>query len=143
MSNNGAPVRPATIAIQIICTTLGLAAIWSAFALSSQVLFGGLVVGSFLLMAAALLGSDHTSKPGASKRSRQFFKYLAVLATLPIIVLGLFGAVQSAVRGQWGEAIAYLLKLVLLALVLVVLANDTHPSVQRLLRRKGLSARES
>ena len=136
-------MRPSTTALQFFCVALGVAFFWLAFALSAEVLFGGLVVGSFMFMAAALLGVDHTSNPGASPRRRLYFKVLAALATTPVLCLGLYGTVQSAAHGQWAEAIAFLLKVVGLAIVLAALALDTHPVVRRLLRRQGISTPES
>ena len=136
-------MKSPTAALQFVCVALGVAFFWSAFALSAEVLFGGLLIGSFMFMAAALLGADHTSNPGASPRRHLFFKALAVLATAPVLCLGLYGAVQSAARGQWAEAIAFLLKVVGLASVLGALVLDTHPVVRRLLRRQGISTPES
>ena len=136
-------MRPSTAALQFICVALGVAFFWSAFALSAEVLFGGLLIGSFMFMAGALLGADHASNPGASGRRRLFFKTLAVLATVPVPCVGLYGAIQSADRGQWAEAIAFLLKLAVLAIVLAALVLDSHPIVRRLLRRRGISTPES
>ncbi len=56
-------MRTSTKFIQLVCVLLGVAFTWATFVLSNQVLFGGLLMGSFMFMAAALLGADHPESP--------------------------------------------------------------------------------
>ena len=100
---------------------------------------GGVIVGGVFLMAAAFLGADHLANPDAARRHRRAYKVLAVLATLPFFGYGLYGTLQSAVRGQWPEALAFTLKLALLGCVFALFMFDQHPRVQRFSRQLGIS----
>lgn len=109
---------------QLTCVSLGVAFFWSAFALSTEVLFGGLVIGSLMFASAALLGADHTASQGATGYRRRFFKLLALGATIPVLACGAVGVVQSAAKGRWVEAMVSVLELGVLAVALAALCSQ-------------------
>jgi len=129
---------PTTIALQVACVVLGAIFTWLAFALSTKVLFGGLVIGSMMFMCAALLGADHTSNPEASFPRRRIFKILAILSSLPVLCLGFYQIVQFVSQGLLGDALSTGLTLISMIAVLIALAFDSNPTVQRILRRVGV-----
>lgn len=131
-------MKPSAIVLQWVCVALGVAFCWAAFALSTEVLWGGLLIGSVMFMAAALLGVDPTSNPDASPRRRRFYRVMAVLAVVPIFCTVVYSAVQFAGSGRWMEVVGALLKLSFLAILMAGLAFERHPVVRRWLRGVGV-----
>lgn len=129
-------MRQTTIFLQVICVAIG--ALFFAFALmSGRSIIGGLVLASFMFMAAALLGVH--SSTNTNPVTRQAFKGLALLSALPVFIAGMFGFVQSLLSHQWSEALADLARSTIFGLAILTVVFDTHPLVHNLLQGIGLS----
>ena len=129
-------MRSSTIFLQLICAALGILFIATGIFISDHVLIGGLLLGSIMCIAAAFLGADHTTNRGSS---RGVFKTLAVIASLPIIGVGLNTVAVYVGASDWPSAIFTLLRISFLVAVLVLLLIDTTPAGQKFIQKIGLS----
>jgi len=102
-----------------------------------QVFLGGLVLGSIMFLAAAILGADHTVS--VDRKSRQIYKVLTLLSGLPVVILGILGLAELVVNGALRDAITTLVILIVFAFALMAVALDHHPRVRRALHRLGIA----
>ena len=99
-------MKPCTVVLQMVCVALGL--LFLLFGVS-QSLIGGLLLGSIMFLAAALLGADHTTNQ--NPRSRRIFKVMAVLSSLPFAVASASAGIRLWRAGEWGDLVVTLLRL--------------------------------
>jgi hypothetical protein len=130
-------MRTTTVIIQIVCVAIGSVFLWAAISFSGDASVGGAMLGSMMFLFASLLGADHTTNTSTS--SRQLFKILAVLSGAPVIVIGVFGLMKLAQASHWGDFLGLLARLVLFCTLLLAVAFDQKPLVQRTVRRFGIT----
>ena len=131
-------MRKSTVFIQIVCAGIGALFLLVSIGELRGASLGGAMLGSMMLLFAALLGADHTTNP--NKASRQIFKVLALISAAPVVVLGLYGLVQLARASQWMDLASLTTRLAIFCVVVLAVAFDHHPRVQSLIRKFGMSS---
>ena len=130
-------MKPHTVFLQALCAVLGAAAVISAFALTERVLWGGLIVGSIMFMAAGMLGAESSS---SNPRRRNAFKGLAVASALPLVVMLVYEVAKQVVSREWTQALSGVLKTSLLVALLASYLLESRPFVQRVLKKFGVQS---
>lgn len=129
-------MKSRTIALQVICCVIGVIFISAEFLATKNVSEGGLFFGWLFFFAACILGADHTAN--LSARTRLVFKSLVVISALPFIALCtylLINASDISPLARIGQAG----KILLFSVCVLAIAMESHPFVQRALKKCGLS----
>ena len=133
-------MKPTTIIIQFVCVALGALFMYVGLLGSSQVLVGGLLLGSVTFLFAAILGADHTTNP--SPTSRLAFKVFTVIVALPILAIAAFGLYRLLVAERWMDAFTTVVQLVVLLASVLAIALQDHPAVKQVIKSLGFSTSE-
>jgi len=129
-------MKSRTIALQVICCVIGVIFISAEFLATKKVSEGGLFFGWLFFFAASVLGADHTANPSA--KSRHVFKSLVVISALPYIALCTYLLINASDASSLAM-IRQAGKILLFCVCVVAIAMESHPSVQRALKKCGFS----
>lgn len=131
-------MKPSTIILQFVCIALGTLFMVVGVVATGKDAFGGFLAGMFLFCGAAFLGTDHTTNP----RSRHIFQRLLVMLASPFLILGALLVLKFALAQRWMAALTLLGQLLVFLVNILACAYPNHPTVQRILKRLGLTKQQ-